>query len=119
MAMAYPGQWHCDGHGNRHGGVRVRVGGLGPICRYGQDRRRPQRAWDQAPFARYFLNTFFIVSSILIVQFIVCTLAAYAFARFEFFGKQIFKIDKQIFFGFQVSHSLPFALFYTIFLHLF
>ena len=46
-------------------------------------------AWDQAPFARYFLNTFFIVSSILIVQFIVCTLAAYAFARFEFFGKKI------------------------------
>ena len=46
-------------------------------------------AWDQAPFARYFLNTFFIVSSILIVQFIVCTLAAYAFARFEFLGKKI------------------------------
>ena len=46
-------------------------------------------AWVQAPFARYFLNTFFIVSSILIVQFIVCTLAAYAFARYEFFGNQI------------------------------
>ena len=46
-------------------------------------------AWGQAPFARYFLNTFFIVSSILIVQFIVCTLAAYAFARFEFLGKKI------------------------------
>ena len=46
-------------------------------------------AWEQAPFARYFLNTFFIVSSILIVQFIVCTLAAYAFARYEFFGSKI------------------------------
>jgi sn-glycerol 3-phosphate transport system permease protein len=46
-------------------------------------------AWVQAPFARYFLNTFFIVSSILIVQFIVCTLAAYAFARYEFFGNKI------------------------------
>ena len=46
-------------------------------------------AWVQAPFARYFLNTFFIVSSILIVQFIVCTLAAYAFARYEFFGSKI------------------------------
>ena len=46
-------------------------------------------AWEQAPFARYFLNTFFIVSSILIVQFIVCTLAAYAFARYEFFGNKI------------------------------
>ena len=46
-------------------------------------------AWAQAPFARYFLNTFLIVSSILIVQFIVCTLAAYAFARYEFFGNKI------------------------------
>ena len=46
-------------------------------------------AWVQAPFARYFLNTFLIVSSILIVQFIVCTLAAYAFARYEFFGSKI------------------------------
>ena len=46
-------------------------------------------AWAQAPFARYFLNTFLIVSSILIVQFIVCTLAAYAFARYEFFGSKI------------------------------
>ena len=46
-------------------------------------------AWAQAPFARYFLNTFLIVSSILIVQFIVCTLAAYAFARYEFFGYKI------------------------------
>ena len=46
-------------------------------------------AWVQAPFARYFLNTFFIVSSILIVQFKVCTLAAYAFARYEFFGSKI------------------------------
>ena len=46
-------------------------------------------AWEQAPFARYFLNTFLIVTSILIVQFIVCTLAAYAFARYEFFGNKI------------------------------
>ena len=46
-------------------------------------------AWEQAPFARYILNTFLIVSSILIVQFIVCTLAAYAFARYEFFGNKI------------------------------
>ena len=32
-------------------------------------------AWEQAPFARYFFNTFLIVTSILIAQFIVCTLA--------------------------------------------
>ena len=45
--------------------------------------------WNQAPFARYFLNTFLIVSSILIAQFVICTLAAYAFARYEFFGSKI------------------------------
>lgn len=46
-------------------------------------------AWSQAPFARYFLNTFILVSMILVAQFILCTLAAYAFARFEFPGKSI------------------------------
>ena len=46
-------------------------------------------AWSQAPFARYYLNTFLLVSSILVAQFVLCTLAGYAFARFEFFGRDI------------------------------
>ena len=46
-------------------------------------------AWNQAPFARYFLNTFILVTTVLAAQFILCTLAAYAFARFEFPGKSI------------------------------
>lgn len=46
-------------------------------------------AWDQAPFARYFLNTFILVTSILAAQLVLCTLAAYAFARFEFPGKSL------------------------------
>ena len=46
-------------------------------------------AWNQAPFARYFLNTFILVTVILIAQFILCTLAAYSFARFEFPGKSV------------------------------
>ena len=41
-------------------------------------------AWNQAPFARYFVNTIAIVTSILAVQLVLCTLAAYAFARFDF-----------------------------------
>ena len=45
--------------------------------------------WDQAPFARYFLNTFLLVTSILAAQFVLCTLAAYAFARFEFPGQNV------------------------------
>ena len=45
--------------------------------------------WDQAPFVQYFINTFTLVTSILAVQFVLCTLAAYAFARFEFWGKDV------------------------------
>ena len=48
-----------------------------------------REAWSQAPFARYFLNTFMLVTSVLIAQFILCTLAAFAFARFEFRGRDI------------------------------
>lgn len=46
-------------------------------------------AWDQAPFAQYFLNTFILVSTILFAQLVLCTLAAFAFARIEFHGKSI------------------------------
>src|SRR5262245_35491763 len=44
------------------------------------------RAWGAAPFARYFLNTFALVTLILTCQLVLCTLAANAFARFEFAG---------------------------------
>lgn len=44
-------------------------------------------AWNAAPFARYFLNTFVLVTMVLVAQFILSTLAAYAFARFEFKGR--------------------------------
>ena len=46
-------------------------------------------AWDAAPFARYFLNTTLLVATILGMQLVLCTLAAYAFARFEFCGKNV------------------------------
>ena len=48
-----------------------------------------RRAWAAAPFARYFLNTTLLVAMILAVQLTLCTLAAYAFARYEFRGKQV------------------------------
>ena len=47
------------------------------------------RAWSYAPFPRYLMNTFILVTLILGVQFILCTLAAYGFARFDFFGREI------------------------------
>ncbi|MGH7399359.1 MAG: carbohydrate ABC transporter permease [Candidatus Rokuibacteriota bacterium] len=43
-------------------------------------------AWAAAPFARYFVNTTLLVAMILAVQLVLCTLAAYAFARFDFAG---------------------------------
>lgn len=45
------------------------------------------RAWEQAPWLIYMRNTMLLVASILVGQFVLCTLAAYAFARFEFRGK--------------------------------
>jgi sn-glycerol 3-phosphate transport system permease protein len=42
------------------------------------------KAWHAAPFARYFLNTILLCTMVLAAQLVLCTLAAYAFARFEF-----------------------------------
>jgi sn-glycerol 3-phosphate transport system permease protein len=47
------------------------------------------RAWIAAPFARYFLNTFVLVTLILACQLVLGTLAAYAFARYEFWGRDL------------------------------
>ncbi len=47
------------------------------------------RAWEAAPFARYFLNTMLLVTMILCCQLVLSTLAAYAFARYEFAGKNV------------------------------
>jgi sn-glycerol 3-phosphate transport system permease protein len=48
-----------------------------------------REALSQAPFLRYAFNTFILVTSILIAQLVLCTLAAYAFARYKFFGSEI------------------------------
>ncbi|PZW45049.1 carbohydrate ABC transporter membrane protein 2 (CUT1 family) [Humitalea rosea] len=43
-------------------------------------------AWAAAPFGRYFLNTFLLVTSVLAAQLVLCTLAGFAFARAKFPG---------------------------------
>jgi sn-glycerol 3-phosphate transport system permease protein len=48
------------------------------------------RAWSLAPFDLYFVNTVVIVLMILGVQLITITLAGFAFAHFDFAGKQAF-----------------------------
>ncbi|GAA3989831.1 carbohydrate ABC transporter permease [Comamonas faecalis] len=48
-----------------------------------------RNAWEAAPFARYFLNTTLLVLLILAVQLVLSTLAAFAFARYDFRGKNV------------------------------
>ena len=48
-----------------------------------------RRTWEAAPFARYFLNTTLLVGMVLVVQLVLGTLAAYAFARFTFRGRNV------------------------------
>ncbi|NLC59385.1 MAG: carbohydrate ABC transporter permease [Armatimonadetes bacterium] len=45
--------------------------------------------WRAAPFARYFLNTVFIAGSVTLGVLVTAALAAHAFARMRFFGRQI------------------------------
>lgn len=48
-----------------------------------------REALSQAPFLRYGINTFLLVTMLLAAQMVVGTLAAYAFARFQFFGSNV------------------------------
>jgi ABC-type glycerol-3-phosphate transport system permease component len=43
--------------------------------------------WQEAPFGRYFLNSTFVAVVVTIGQLISCSLAAFAFARMNFKGK--------------------------------
>jgi len=47
------------------------------------------KAWTYAPFPRHLLNTIILVTMVLAAQFVLCTLAAYAFARFDFAGRDL------------------------------
>jgi len=47
------------------------------------------KAWQAAPFARYFANTVILVTMVLAAQLVLVTLAAYAFARFRFPGRDV------------------------------
>jgi sn-glycerol 3-phosphate transport system permease protein len=47
------------------------------------------KAWEAAPFARYYVNTVLLVMLVLAAQLVLVTLAAYAFARFDFPGRNV------------------------------
>lgn len=47
------------------------------------------KAWNAAPFGYYFFNSFFIAVTTTIGELITSILAAYAFAKMRFFGKNV------------------------------
>jgi multiple sugar transport system permease protein len=60
------------------------------------------QAWQAAPFPRYFLNTVIMATGSTLGTLVTGTLAAYAFARMRFFGKNI------IFMLFLATMMIPF-----------
>ncbi len=47
------------------------------------------KAWNAAPFNRYFINSFFVSVMTTIGEVVTTILAAYAFAKMDFFGKRV------------------------------
>ncbi|WP_081389823.1 carbohydrate ABC transporter permease [Paenibacillus odorifer] len=45
--------------------------------------------WNGAPFGRFLMNTLLVCGVVLAVQLVTMTMAAYAFARVRFFGKDL------------------------------
>lgn len=45
-------------------------------------------SWSAMPFGQAYLNSTYITLAILVIQLITCTMAAYAFARIEFRGRE-------------------------------
>ena len=46
-------------------------------------------AWNAAPFGRYYFNTVFVATVTTFVEIIFAAMAAFAFAKMEFFGKNL------------------------------
>lgn len=46
-------------------------------------------AWEAAPFGRFYLNTIFVAVMVVLGQLIMCSMAAYAFARLRFPGRDV------------------------------
>jgi multiple sugar transport system permease protein len=58
-------------------------------------------AWQAVPFPRYFLNTIFVTAAVLAGGLVTSCLAAYAFARMEFPGREV------LFFAFLAVMMVP------------
>jgi len=60
------------------------------------------KVFDAAPFGRYYLNSIFVAVSVTIGQLITCSMAAYAFARLKFKGRD------PLFYLFLATMMIPF-----------
>ena len=58
-------------------------------------------AWNEQPFGRYYLNSIIVALSITVGQLLTCSLAAYAFARLRFVGREV------LFFGYLCTLMIP------------
>ena len=47
------------------------------------------RIWSMAPWGNYYINTLILVGGVLAAQFVTITMAGYAFARLNFYGKNV------------------------------
>lgn len=46
-------------------------------------------AFQAAPFGRFYLNSLFVATTVTLGQLVTCSMAAYAFARMEFWGRDV------------------------------
>lgn len=60
------------------------------------------KVFDAAPFGRYYLNSVFVAVTVTIGQLITCSMAAYAFARLKFKGRD------PLFYLFLATMMIPF-----------
>ena len=49
-----------------------------------------KKAFEAAPFGRYYFNSIFVAVTVTLGQLITCSMAAFAFARLQFKGRNIF-----------------------------
>ncbi|WP_420454364.1 carbohydrate ABC transporter permease [Rubrivirga sp.] len=58
-------------------------------------------AFSAAPFGRYYVNSLFVATAVTLGQLVTCSMAAYAFARMEFWGRDA------LFFVFLATMMVP------------
>lgn len=48
-----------------------------------------KKVFEAAPFGRYYLNSIFVAVTVTLGQLVTCSMAAYAFARLKFWGRNV------------------------------